>query len=293
MVNPSACACGKHDCTASTGLVCSFFGEWQLVSGSANGKASDCKNIRCFTLDDGEKTLASCQSKCENDGLCNLVNFCPRGAKCSVYGRCCLRQCEAEEYKLVTKWKGWDVSSLARQNASKCTLNGISSPSPSPRNYYGSRTDVVLIIIVAASIVGCICFTTCVFCMCCRNKAKKVKSTPQAQLVRITPATASSSSTATNRAPPTSSDATDADRLRLVFKLQIIDTQDRFKGFHELPLGNTSSVDLILKVREFFFNVLYPVPTRSCPGVFRFSNVFGVHHRCHALTRQPNITFFQ
>ena len=161
-----------------------------------------------------------------------------------------MRQCEAEEYKLVTKWKGWDVSSLARQNASKCTLNGISSPSPSPRNYYGSRTDVVLIIIVAASIVGCICFTTCVFCMCCRNKAKKVKSTPQAQLVRITPATASSSSTATNRAPPTSSDATDADRLRLVFKLQIIDTQDRFKGFHELPLGNTSSVNSVEDVGQ-------------------------------------------
>ena len=77
-----------------------------LVQTWRQGKASDCPDVGCSTVGGG---LSECQRSCMYDFKCNVINFCPSEADCKTENRCCLRNCNDDNYELTNKWKGWDV----------------------------------------------------------------------------------------------------------------------------------------------------------------------------------------
>jgi hypothetical protein len=117
-----------------------------------------------------------------------------------------------------------------------------------------------LVIVIVAVLVSLICCALCYYCLFWRKAKKKAKPASRdtelattrtwgtTNATKVTPIVASPP--AAKRVPPPAAATSDpaADRLRFVFKLNIIDAQDRFKGFHELPMGNTDSIDLIIKM---------------------------------------------
>ena len=76
-----------------------------LVQNWGQGMASDCPNVGCSTVAGG---LWECQRSCMYDFECTVINFCPSEADCKT-NRCCLRNCNGDNYELTNKWKGWDV----------------------------------------------------------------------------------------------------------------------------------------------------------------------------------------
>ena len=83
-----------------------FQGYMTLVLGWIQGQASNCPNLGCSTVAGG---LSVCQNNCLNDPDCNLINFCPAGGDCTIKNRCCLRNCNNNDYQLTNQWKGWDI----------------------------------------------------------------------------------------------------------------------------------------------------------------------------------------
>ena len=96
----------SNKCNILTNSMISLIDGMTLVQDWSQGKAAICQNLGCSTVTGG---LSECQYNCMDNFECNLINFCPSGADCTIVNRCCLRKCSGDDYELTNRWKGWDI----------------------------------------------------------------------------------------------------------------------------------------------------------------------------------------
>ena len=286
VANSARCQCGSNKCTSSTGMFCTKSKNrcsTYKACANTNGHVANSARCQCGSNECTSSAGMFCtksKNRCSTHKVCeNTIGHVANSARClcgslecksiESTGMFCIifqdqdKQSTSNCSKLPTcaDTDGYFANSAACNCGDAGTVctdttglfceSGYSSwhCGKNPRGWEKTMFDII-----SGTVVAVVVLLGCGLYYYRKRKANKKKTFGRAAVVPdVVPAIAVPPA-GNNPHPVMSSSPTtsNADSVRLLCKLQIIDTHDRFKGFHELPLGNTSSVDLIIKVSCLF-----------------------------------------